>query len=51
MPKYQGKNVTMVERKAREGDQGYDQNARDQVVIRLEDGTEKAVPKSEVTPQ
>lgn len=45
---YQGKNVRSV-RDAREGDQGFSKDQHDQVVVTLDDGTEKVVKRSEVT--
>ena len=50
MPSYQGKKVTIV-RPAKQGDQGFDQNKDDQIVISMPDGTEKTVPREEVTQQ
>jgi hypothetical protein len=44
---YQGKNIRTV-RDAREGDPGFAKGT-DQVVVTLEDGTEKTVKRSEVT--
>lgn len=44
---YQGKNVRSV-RAVRESDPGYVKNT-DQVVITLDDGSEKTVKRSEVT--
>lgn len=44
---YQGKPVTVV-RDAQQGDQGFDQS-QDQVLIRLDNGTEKVVQRGEVT--
>jgi hypothetical protein len=43
---YQGKNVQV--RDARNGDPGFQQGG-DQVVVTLDDGTEKTVKRSEVT--
>jgi hypothetical protein len=43
---YQGKNVHV--RDAREGDPGFVKGT-DQVVVTLDDGTEKTVKRSEVT--
>jgi hypothetical protein len=43
---YQGKNVHV--RDARKGDPGF-QDGTDQVVVTLDDGTEKTVKRSEVT--
>jgi hypothetical protein len=43
---YQGKNVRV--RDAREGDPGFVKGT-DQVVVTLDDGTEKTVKRSEVT--
>lgn len=45
--KYQNKNVKSI-RDARDGDVGF-QNGTDQVVITLDDGSEKTVKRSEVT--
>jgi hypothetical protein len=45
--KYQGKDVRNV-RDARKGDQGF-QEGQDQVVVTLDDGTEKTVKRSEVS--
>lgn len=45
--KYQGKNVRST-REAREGDAGFVKNT-DQVVVTLDDGTEKTAKRSEVT--
>lgn len=47
MQQYQGKPVTVV-RDAQQGDTGFD-SAKDQVLIRTADGTEKAVLRSDVT--
>lgn len=44
---YQGKEVKNV-RDAKQGDQGF-QQGQDQVVITLDDGTEKTVRRNEVT--
>lgn len=44
---YQGKSVRNV-RDAQKGDQGF-QEGQDQVVVTLDDGTEKTVKRSEVT--
>jgi hypothetical protein len=44
---YQGKNVRV--RDAREGDPGFVKGSADQVVVTLDDGTEKTVKRSEVT--
>jgi hypothetical protein len=44
---YQGKNVRSL-RDAREGDQGFVKDG-DQVVITMDDGTEKTVKRREVT--
>jgi hypothetical protein len=44
---FQGKPVSNV-RDARQGDQGFQQGG-DQVVITLQDGTQKTVKRSEVT--
>jgi hypothetical protein len=44
---YQGKNVRSL-RDAREGDQGFVKDG-DQVIITLDDGTEKTVKRREVT--
>jgi hypothetical protein len=44
---YQGKNVRNV-REARDGDDGFVKGT-DQVVVTLDDGTEKTVRRSEVT--
>lgn len=46
---YQGKNVRNL-RDAQRGDQGF-QDGQDQVVVTLDDGTEKTVKRSEVTGQ
>lgn len=48
MSQYQGKPVTIV-RDVKKGDAGFDAN-KDQVVIKLEDGTEKTVLRADVTP-
>lgn len=45
---YQGKPVRSV-RDAREGDKGFVKGSVDQVIITLEDGTEKTIKKSELT--
>jgi len=47
MSTYQGKQVTVV-RPARQGDEGFKNDGTEQVVIRLDDNTEKAVPKDQV---
>ena len=47
MPQYQGKNVTVV-RDAKQGDQGFDASKGAQSLIKLEDGAQKVVLKSEV---
>jgi hypothetical protein len=44
---YQGRNVRNL-RDAQQGDKGF-QEGTDQVVITLDDGTEKVVKRSEVT--
>ena len=44
---YQGRDVTKV-RPAREGDKGYSKDG-DQLVVTMDDGTEKTVKRSEVT--
>lgn len=44
---YQGKNVRSV-REAQEGDPGYQKDVADQVVVTLDDGTEKVVKRSEL---
>ena len=49
MPTYQGKQVKS--RPARQGDKGFDQAKGEQVVITMSDGTERTVPKAEVTEQ
>lgn len=46
---YQGKNVRNV-RDARAGDAGFQQGG-DQVVVTLDDGTEKVVKRTDVTEQ
>ncbi len=46
---YQGKNVKTI-RNARQGDQDY-QDGQDQVVVTLDDGTQKTVRRSEVSGQ
>lgn len=46
---YQGKPVTVV-RPARKGDQGFAEDT-DQVVVKLEDGTEKTVKRTDVQDQ
>lgn len=46
MKTYQGKNVTVV-RDARAGDPDYAKGS-DQVIVRLEDGTEKTVARADV---
>lgn len=46
---YQGKNVRSV-RDAKQGDKDFHEGG-DQVVITMEDGTEKTVKRSEVTGQ
>jgi len=46
---YQGKPVKSV-RDAKQGDAGF-QQGQDQVVITLEDGTQKTVKRSELTNQ
>ena len=47
MSKYQNQDVTVV-RDAKEGDAGFDADKGAQVVIRMPDGSEKTVLKSEV---
>lgn len=47
--KYQGKNVRNV-RDAKQGDAGF-QEGQDQVVVTMDDGTEKVVKRNEVTQQ
>lgn len=44
---HQGQPVTLV-RNARKGDQGFAEGGEDMVLIRRQDGTERAVPRSEV---
>lgn len=46
---YQGKNVRSV-RDAKEGDAGFTKG-QDQVVVTLDDGTEKIVKRTDVTQQ
>lgn len=46
---YQGKNVQSM-RDAKQGDSGF-QQGQDQVVVTMEDGSEKTVKRSEVTGQ
>lgn len=46
MSTYQGKPVTVV-RPAREGDEGFDEEIQ-QLVVKLEDGTEKTVARKDV---
>jgi hypothetical protein len=46
---YQGKPVTVV-RPARKGDPDFDEEVQ-QLVVKLEDGTEKTVPRREVQDQ
>jgi len=46
--KYQGKDVQIL-RDANKGDADYDEDVKDQVVIRTADGQEKTVPRAEVT--
>ena len=46
---YQGKPVTVV-RPARKGDEGFDEEVQ-QVVVKLEDGTEKTVARKDVQDQ
>lgn len=47
MPKqYQGQDVTVV-RDAKQGDPNFDQQ-KDQVIVRLANGTEKTVARSDV---
>lgn len=47
MPTFQGKNVQIV-RQAKQGDQGFKNDDSEQVVIRMDDGTEKTVAKDQV---
>lgn len=48
---YQGKTVTVV-RDARSGDSGFDNtNPSDQLLIKLEDGSQRVVKRTEVTDQ
>ena len=47
MPTYQGKQVTK-QRAAKQGDPGFKDDDTEQVVVTLQDGTEKTVPKDEV---
>jgi hypothetical protein len=47
MSTYQGKEVTVV-RPARQGDEGFKNDGTEQVVIKGDDGQEKAVPKDQV---
>jgi len=49
MSTYQGKPVTVV-RPARKGDPDFDEEVQ-QLVVKLEDGTEKTVPRREVQEQ
>lgn len=46
MPQYQGKNVRS-QREARSGDPGF-QQGQDQIVVTLEDGSEKVIRRSEL---
>jgi hypothetical protein len=46
--KYQGKDIK-AQRPAKQGDPGFDPNKGEQVVITMQDGSEKVVAKSEVT--
>jgi hypothetical protein len=46
---YQGKPVTVV-RPARKGDEGFDEEIQ-QLVVKLEDGTEKTVARKDVQDQ
>jgi hypothetical protein len=48
MQTYQGKPIRSS-RPAKEGDEGFEQGKDDQVVVTLQDGTEKCVPKKEVS--
>jgi len=48
MQTYQGKPIRNS-RPAKEGDEGFEQGKDDQVVVTLQDGTEKCVPKKEVS--
>jgi hypothetical protein len=45
---YQSKSVTIV-RPAKQGDPGFNANLGEQIIVKLADGTEKTVPKAEVT--
>ena len=45
---YQGKTVTVV-RPAKQGDPDFKPAAIEQVIVKLADGSEKTVPKAEVT--
>jgi ribosomal protein L14 len=45
---YQNKSVEVV-RPAKQGDKDFNASAGEQVIVRLQDGTEKTVPKAEVT--
>jgi hypothetical protein len=44
---YQGRQVTVV-RPARKGDAGFKDDDSEQVIVKLDDGTEKCVAKAEV---
>lgn len=46
--KYQNKEVTVV-RPAKEGDTGFDKAKGEQSLIRMPDGSQKAVPATEVS--
>jgi hypothetical protein len=46
--KYQGKDVKSS-RPAKQGDPGFDASKGEQLVITMQDGSEKVVAKSEVT--
>jgi hypothetical protein len=45
---YQGKSVSIV-RPAKQGDPDFKPASGEQIIVKLADGTEKTVPKAEVT--
>jgi len=48
MATYQGKQVTVVRPQAKQGDTGFKNDGSEQVVIKGDDGQEKAVAKDDV---
>jgi len=47
MPTYQGQQVRSS-RPAKDGDKGFKDDGTEQVIVTMQDGTEKCVPKDDV---